>query len=71
MVLTITRIEGNRVGVGIEAPQEISVRRSKPCKGCGYPTFETYLGYHDIPFCGKAGCAERLHANQQTEGMRT
>lgn len=60
VIVSIEGINGNRVKVGIEAPKDVHIKRSLPCLICKRPSFEFYLGYNDLPFCGHPQCAEAM-----------
>lgn len=65
IVFTVVKQECGRVVIGIDAPKHIGVTRSKPCVICKKPTFDYYLGYKDVPFCGSEECAERIRAGEE------
>lgn len=65
IVFTVVKNEGGRVVVGIDAPKQVSVTRSKPCAICNKATFDYYLGHKDVPFCGDETCAERIRAGEE------
>lgn len=60
IVISIEGINDKRVRIGIEAPVEIPIRRSESCICCGRPSFEYYLDYQDLPFCGDKRCAKHI-----------
>jgi len=63
----IISIEGLAVGkarIGIEAPRDLEIVRSVPCLVCGRASFEKYLDYDDLPYCGHPKCAEKIKNNK-------
>lgn len=66
IVITIAGLDKGRVKVGVDAPKQIGVHRSDPCKGCGTACFDYYLGLKDIPFCGSSQCERRIKLNEPT-----
>lgn len=66
ITISIEGIEGKRVMIGVEAPRHIDISRSRPCVVCRRPSFDFYLGYGDIPFCGKKECAEHIRENDKS-----
>lgn len=64
IVISIEGLTSSRVRVGIECPKHIAITRSNPCVVCNRPSFDFYLGYKDIPFCGDAKCAQRIRSDE-------
>lgn len=66
IVISIEGIDRGRVRIGIDAPRDVGISRSEPCRVCARPSFEFYLGYRDIPFCGHPLCAKQIHDNDKS-----
>lgn len=66
ITISIESIDGKRITIGIEAPRHVDIIRSRPCTVCKRPSFDFYLGYRDIPFCGKKECADSIRDNDKS-----
>lgn len=64
VVISIESLTSNRVRIGIECPKHIGITRSNPCVVCQRPSFDFYMGYSDIPFCGDGKCADRIRSDE-------
>lgn len=64
VVISIESLTASRVRIGIECPKHIGITRSNPCVVCNRPSFDFYLGYGDIPFCGDGKCADRIRSDE-------
>ena len=64
IVISIEGLTASRVRIGIECLKHIGIVRSNPCVVCSRPSFDFYLGYEDIPFCGDSKCADRIRFDE-------
>lgn len=66
ITISVEGIESGKVRIGIEAPHYVCVTRSDACKSCKRPSFDYYLGYKDIPFCGHLECEQWIKDNDKS-----
>lgn len=60
VIISIEGLNESRVKIGIEAPKEVGIRRSTPCIACGRPSFDYFLDYEDLPYCGHKSCSKKI-----------
>lgn len=66
VTISVEGLDGKRVRIGIEAPKQVNIKRSRPCVVCRKPSFEFYMDYPDISFCGKPECADHIRENDKS-----